>query len=234
MSKILEVLAESLRANQVALDLQGRQLGLMFGIVTNNQDPLKLRRIKVTTEAKGGLTETDWVMAMRLIPNYDPPLPLVGTSVIIAAIGGNPHHMIWLGPVINQTNPQDDNQGDPINDNSQTIPGSSDERIEGSLTIKVGKQITIQNDAGASLTLHESGAVILEDKWKNRLTLGGASADLGMSSDFDLKAVAGAEWNLGGQALGISNAGDVQIQNKSVLVIGSTDTRGDDNITRGY
>lgn len=234
MSKLLETLAESLRANQVALDLQGRQLGLMFAVVTNNRDPKKLRRIKVTTESKGGLTESDWLMAMRLIPNYDPPLPQIGTSVIVAAIAGNPHHMIWLGPVINQTNPQDDQQADPINDNSQTVPGHSDERIDGNLTVKVGQRLTLQTDAGAKLILHESGAIILEDKWNNRLVLGGATANLGNASDFDLRAIAGASWNLGGDALTVTNAGDVSIQNKSVLVVGSTDTDGDTNNTRGY
>lgn len=138
-SNILQTLADAQKASAYALEARDRQYALMFGVVTDNQDPNNLRRIKVSLEGKGGLVSTDWVMAMRLIPNLDPPLPQVGTSVIVAAIDGDPHDLIWLGPVINQTNPQDDRQSDPINDNSQTIPGDNREEIKGASTTVIDK-----------------------------------------------------------------------------------------------
>lgn len=138
-SNILQTLADAQKASAYALEARDRQYGLQFATVTDNQDPNNLRRIKVTTEAKGGLVSTDWVMAMRLIPNLDPPLPQVGTSVIIAAIDGDPHDLVWLGPVINMTNPQDDRQSDPINDNSQTIPGDNRKEVGGMSELKIEK-----------------------------------------------------------------------------------------------
>ena len=128
---IFSILAQSQKVNQIGLDLFGRQFGLQFAIVTNCDDPLKLRRIKVTTESKGGLTETDWLMPVKILPYYDPPIPPVGSSVIIGFLDGNPHDGVYLGSTINRTNPQDTDQSDPVADNSQVIPGDSRESIGG-------------------------------------------------------------------------------------------------------
>jgi hypothetical protein len=217
MSNIFRTLAESQKANQLALDGLGRSFGLLFAIVSNTADPLQLRRIKCTTEAKGGLTETDWLMAMKVIPGYDPPIPPVGSSVIIAFIDGNPHDGVYLGSTINRTNPQDQAQSDPVRDNSQTIPGDSLERIDQSLTIKVGKTFTLQNDAGAKVILNEDGHVILEDAFGNRMTLG---ETLTIS--------------IPGQVMQVTGASDVTIASKSVATIGAQDTRGDTLVSRGW
>lgn len=138
-SNILQTLADAQKASAYALEAKDRLYALMFATVTDNNDPNNLRRIKVSLESKGGLVSTDWVMAMRLIPNLDPPLPQVGTSVIVAAIDGDPHDLVWLGPVINATNPQDDRQSDPINDSSQMIPGDNREEIKGKSELKIDK-----------------------------------------------------------------------------------------------
>lgn len=134
---IFAILAQSQKVNQIGLDLFGRQFGLQFAIVTNCDDPLKLRRIKVTTESKGGLTETDWLMPVKVLPYYDPPIPPVGSSVIIAFLDGNPHDGVYLGSTINRTNPEDTDQSDPVADNSQVIPGDSRESIGGFLELLI-------------------------------------------------------------------------------------------------
>jgi Type VI secretion system/phage-baseplate injector OB domain len=217
VSNIFRTLAESQKANQVALDGLGRSFGLQFAIVTNTADPLQLRRIKCTTESKGGLTETDWLMALKVVPGYDPPIPPVGSSVIIGFIDGNPHDGVYLGSTINRTNPQDQAQSDPVKDNTQTIPGDSLERIDQNMTIKVGKKFKLQNDAGAKIILNEDGHIILEDAFGNRLTLGETLSI-----------------NLPGHEMKISGAINVTIANKSVATIGAQDTRGDTLVSRGW
>lgn len=168
MASILEVLSVAQKASQFALEMQGRSFGLQFATVTNNRDPLNLRRIKCTSEAKGGLTETDWLMAMRLIPNYDPPMPEVGTSVVIGFVDGDPHDGIWLGPVVNRTNPQDNSQADPVRDNSQTIPGNSSETIGGdsALTVKGRWEIVTEK-----FTYHKT-QLLMEDLLRLQLAEG--------------------------------------------------------------
>jgi len=276
MSEIFKILAESVKANQYALDMEGRTSALQFAIVTDVEDPLNLRRIKCTTESKGGLTATDWLMPVKVLPYFDPPIPPVGSSVLIAFIDNDPHDGCYLGSTINKTNPEDVDQETPRDDNTQTIPGNSKETIGGwfeelikdywkqtiekyaevlvkeylehtvekyetrrteeNLTITAGQTVTIANDAGASIVLTAAGAVIINDAFGNRLVLGGASAAVpGTASDFIWNTTSSnCNWNLGGNALNILNAADLSINGKSAIVIGSTDSSGDVNNTRGY
>jgi hypothetical protein len=162
-NQIFGILAESQKANQIALDLFGRQFGLQFAIVTNCEDPLKLRRIKATTESKGGLTETDWLMPIKVLPYYDPPIPPVGSSIIIGFLDGNPHDGVYLGSTINRTNPQDSDQGDPVKDNSQVIPGDSRETIGGFLELLIKGYLKETVEKYAELLVKEYVKATVED-----------------------------------------------------------------------
>ena len=135
-----QILAESIKANQFALDMKGRSFGLKFATVTDNRDPLNMRRLKVTLEQNAGLVSTDWAMHLNPHPNLDAPLPAVGTSVIVAAIDNDPHDLVWWGPLHNDTNFVDEQQQDFINDNTQTIPGDN------KLTIGRSDTQTVEGD----------------------------------------------------------------------------------------
>lgn len=276
MSEFFKILAQSEKANQYALDMEGRTSALQFAIVTNVDDPLKLRRIRCTTESKGGLTETDWLMPVKVLPYFDPPIPPVGSSVLIGFIDNDPHDGIFFGSTINRTNPEDKDQESPLNDNTQTIPGNSKEEIGGwfeetikgylkqtvekyaevlikdyldhtvekdedrrtdeNLTVDVGKTITIQNDAGAFIKLTELGAVIISDAFGNRLVLGGSSAtEAGATSDFMWDTVSGnCNWNLGGNAIQLTNASGVAISGKQVATLGAVSTDGSVLVNKGW
>ena len=133
-SLLLNILSESIKANQFALDMKGRSFGLKFCTVTDNRDPLGMRRLKVTTESVAGLVSTDWLLRLPIVPNYDPPLPAVGTSVICGFIDSNPHDGLWLGVTCNDTNPADDTQENYIDDSTIRIPGNNKELIGGNDT----------------------------------------------------------------------------------------------------
>lgn len=240
--KILDVLADSIKANQYAKDMQGRSMSLLFCKVTDNQDPLGLRRIKVTTEGKGALTSTDWLIRMPLIPNYDPPLPPIGSCVVCGFFSGDPHDGAWISVVNNSLNPPDTNQKNPINDSTILIPGDNKETIKGDdtrkvegdrtstiegnedrkvgndLIIDVGETLTLKNTAGASLTLHKSGFIILKDKFGNKLVLGGASGGHNTPSDL--------EWTIAGD-INLLTTGKVKINSNEIAVIGAEDTDND-------
>lgn len=275
MSKLLRLLSQSAIANQYANENRLRTFGLMRCICTDNAPPPdKPRHIRVTTGAKGGKTQTYWIQPMRLIPFYDPPMPPIGSTVICACIDGNPHDMVWLGNVINDTNPEFE-QDDPVKDSSQTIPGNNTTKIEGNesntvvgnksvliqgeyntksersehrqvtedlvievqknITIKAGLKVTIQNAAGAAITLTPNGAVIIGSAFGNKLVLGGGSAGVpGVSSDFVMEAAGAAVWNLGGGSINITNLSDARILNRSIATVGAVDSRGDDLVTRGW
>jgi hypothetical protein len=242
MDSIFQLLKDSRRANQLALDMEGRSPFCTPAIVTNNADPLNKRRIKVTLQSKGGKTETDWLYRLTPDPYSDPPVPRIGQTVAVMFFDGDAHSGCYLGVLTNSPNPEQSTDA-PILDDARTIEGdrvesvgrNDSQRVEESQTIAVGKQLKLQNDAGASLTLHESGAVVLQDAFGNKLVLGGQSGGLGNPTDFQWNTVSGnCNWNLGGNALNIQNAADVTIAGKSVIVTGSTDSDSDVNNTRGY
>jgi hypothetical protein len=243
--QILSILCEAQRASQFALDLKGRSLGLKFCTVTDNRDPLGMRRLKVATESAAGLVSTDWLLRLPIVPNYDPPLPAIGTSVICGFIDSDPHDGVWLGVTCNDTNPADDTQENYVDDSTIRIPGNNKETIGGSdtqtvdsdrtttvkglenrrtdqnLTINCGQTITLATDSGASLTLDTSGAVIIRDAFGHRWTLGGSGG-----SDW--------VWDLNGATVQIINAGGVTIDGHQVAVVGARDSDNDTLVTRGY
>jgi hypothetical protein len=248
-SRLLQILAESQRVNQFAGELQHRNDSTQMGIATNNDDPLGLRRLKLTTAAKGGLTETDYVMRVLPCPYWDPPLPVPGVSLALTNFDGNPHDGVWAGVMVNQTNPPFA-KADPINDDWRVIPGAATlqvgrdrdttigqnetHRTEQNHTINVGQKLRLQNDAGAYIELQENGAVLIGDAFGNTITLGGASAGLGMGTNLDWNSQSTVNWNLNGQSLNITNPANVTVAGKSVIVVGSTDSDGDINNSRGY
>ena len=242
MDAIFELLRQSRRSSQLANDLEGRSPFSVLGIVTNNVDPENKRRIRVTLQAKGGQTETDWLWRILASPSDDPPVPKVGQTVEICFIDGDPHQGCYKGTLTNAPNPEQTTP-DPLLDDARVIEGirketvqkDDQQRIDQNQTVSVGKKLRLQNDAGAFLELTETGAIVLQDKWGNKLVLGGQSGGLNQPSDFIWNTITGnCKWNLGGNALEIQNASDVTIAGKSVIVVGSKDSDNDTNNQRGY
>lgn len=156
---LLDVLSESHRLLPQLRDQEGRVPALQFCTCTNNVDPLNMRRIKVTTEARSDeLVETDWLWRVALLPGYDPPLPAVGSSVIVGFLNGDPHDGVYFGPIHNQTNLPIE-QETPTLDSAQEVTGHSTSRTDRNYTLSVGQAITFQTDAGVSITVTEAGIV---------------------------------------------------------------------------
>jgi phage baseplate assembly protein gpV len=142
----------------------GNMQGLQYGIVAAVDDPLKLQRIQVFDQAKGGRHKSGWLMRGLPFTAFSPPVPKVNDLVIFGYILGDPHYGCYLGCVVNNNNK-------PVgSDSDLTITlGSAKISIEaatgnvsvttkgdivattsdGSVTVK-GKVITIE---GESITL---------------------------------------------------------------------------------
>lgn len=103
------------------------------------------------------------------------------------------------------------------------------------LTITAGTTLTIDNLAGASVTLLPSGAVVISSADGTQLILGGATAGIpGVTSNCYLKLTSNAVWDLNGQSLTFQNVSDLKIGNKSIAVVGAVDSAGHPLVTRGY
>ena len=74
MSDLVDTLARMASTQSIVESMAGRNMAAQFCITTDIQDPLNLRRVKVTTAAKGGVTQTDWIMRVLPCPYWDPPM----------------------------------------------------------------------------------------------------------------------------------------------------------------
>ena len=82
----------------------GDMLGIQYGIVADVKDPLKLQRIQVYDQAKGGKFKSDWLIRGLPFTSFTPPVPKLGDLVVFGYILGDPHQGCYLGCGVNQVN----------------------------------------------------------------------------------------------------------------------------------
>lgn len=95
--------------------------GLLMGIVTDNQDPDELGRIKVSIDLLGETITTDWIPILNF---YSSPeagsyfLPDIDTKVIVSFIGKGVYNPIVLGGIWGSFQPppvSEENSGADLN-----------------------------------------------------------------------------------------------------------------------
>lgn len=203
-SDIFDILHQSQTANQRSLDQTGRVVYPVLCSVTDNADPEHKRRIRVSDPAKPGLN-SDWLRRSLDCPYLDPPLPPVGSTVLCFFVEGNELNG-WYQSCVNATNPPLDKVNEQLG-YAIEVPGERRDRTREAHEVSVGKSLTLTTDSGASITLTESGAIELR-----------SAGGVVMVLDADIQIT----------------ATDVQIQGKSAIVLGSVDSGGDINNSRGY
>lgn len=229
MEKIFEILNNSQRANQIALDSVGRIPHSTLAIVTNNNDPENKRRVKVSSSSNPS-TESDWLIRILPYPNIDPPLPEIGQTVHVDYIDGLETKGCYR-TVMNDTNPSKDKKS-AVNDHHESTPGNKDESIGGDHTVSIkgdrnetinglwslraddyiqiecGSLLSLRTDSGASITLTSAGYVIIEDAQGRQIRLGGAG---GFNTT----------WDLNNSPLNIINASSMTINSKEIATVGA-------------
>lgn len=125
---------------------------LQVATVTNNEDPMGQRRIKVSTEAMGAMSETYWIQAGRISSYSDEPLPPVGTTVLVGFVEGDSSDGFLLRTLSNNRNPPDTSQANPIKDNTHEIPGDERRQIAGDRKVEIGgdEERIVQGDLSIS------------------------------------------------------------------------------------
>jgi phage baseplate assembly protein gpV len=105
---IFDAIAKAEQLGTQLQHLQGRSLGLIYGIVTDRDDPDDYGRVRCTTAALGGNGVTDWLIRMVPMAGISTPVPPVGAVVPILYVEGNPHQGVYLGVITNDLNPAQD------------------------------------------------------------------------------------------------------------------------------
>ena len=129
----------------------GNIQGLQYGIIADIDDPLKLQRIQVYDQAKGGKFKSGWLMRGLPFTNFSPPVPKIGDLAIFGYIMGDPHHGCYLGVVVNKSNkPVGDDRDFTIHLGSAKVSihastGDVTVETEGNVKLK-GKEILLEGD----------------------------------------------------------------------------------------
>lgn len=138
-----------------------------FGTISNIKDPLKLNRIKITTEIKGGKTESDFQMRMLPFPFFDPPMPFLGMSAVSASFNGNPHDRVWMGCLVNDGNPPLPKKN-PL-DLWWLIPNDSTVQIAGKSLLQVEKESLMQFTDNFGLDIGKDSRVGVSGEWSEEI-----------------------------------------------------------------
>jgi Type VI secretion system/phage-baseplate injector OB domain len=262
MSQILSTLAELNRLKAQLAELPNRVYGLQIGIVTDNADPLNQRCIRVSPQSKAGLAPTDWLGHCNPAPAMDAPIPAVGSTVYFQFLDGDPHDGVWLGVTHNDTNPPDPTQSDPVRDCAVEVQGNDRRTIIGNSThqtvgdridetdqnhvVKIEQTFALTTSVGEinleatnnKVTITGLTEVRLEDGSGGYIVMSGGQLRFGNASgqEWVMGGASGTEWtwNANNGIVNVIAAQDFKINGKSIIVVGSQDSRGDINNDKGY
>lgn len=264
MTDFISTLAELNRLKATLAELTNRVYGLQIGVVTDNQDPLNLRRIKVAPQSKGGVATSEWLGHCNPDPGRDAPIPLIGSTVYYQFLDGDPHDGVWIGVTHNDTNPPDSLQSDPVNDSATEIPGCDrrtviqdaiyqvggdrTDEVSKSFQLKVDDELHITTDQGeVTVTANQNMVTItgklgvrLEDGSGAFIEVAGGVIRIGNAQGQDWQLGGGTgnvwRWDCNGGTIEIINANDVTINDSSnsVVVLGGRDSDNDVLVYRGY
>jgi hypothetical protein len=187
----------------------------------------------------------------------DEPLPEIKSTVVVGALEGNPDDLVLIRQYGNLTNPPDDKQADPVNDSSSHIPGDKretvagdyyhgiggdrEDRTDGNYTIKCdGQKLSVSCPLGdISITATDgSGEILIQGSFLVQIQQGGAymkaqngTWEFGNANGQKWQFGGGGAWNwdVAGGAIEITNAADVKINGRSIVVVGTKDSGGDTN-----
>jgi uncharacterized protein involved in type VI secretion and phage assembly len=135
---------------------QERINGVMVAIVSNNEDPEQMARVKVSYPWRGSSDESHWARIAVLSAGKDRGmyfLPEVGDEVLVAFEGGDINHPYVIGSLWNgKDKPPEKNDG-----------GKNDKRV---IKSRSGHQIIMDDkDGKEKLTLKSKGGqmIVLDD-----------------------------------------------------------------------
>lgn len=199
----MQIFDAILAANKPTGEIDGTQ----WGIVADNNDPLKLGRLQVYDQAKGGRYKSDWLFRALPFTSFTPPVPKVGDLVSFGYINGNPHHGCYFGVVCNQVNPA---VGSP-SDFTIVLGGTK-------VLIKANGEVSVTNAPKVTIDATE---VIL--KASGKLTLDASVLELKAATTFTIQS----------PTTTMAADGKLRLANKLVAVLGGVDSRGDSIVVSG-
>jgi uncharacterized protein involved in type VI secretion and phage assembly len=163
--------------------------GVAAGIVTNNQDPDGLGRVKLRFPWLSDNNETDWVRIAMLMAGAERGsffLPEVGDEVLVAFEHGDINHPFVIGALWNSTASPPDTNSDGQNNIRKFTSRSGHEIIFNDDDTAQQEKIEINTNAGHQVVLDDSAGQekieIIDKTGSNKITIDSVQNSISMES----------------------------------------------------
>ena len=174
-------------------EIKGKRIeGIVLGIVTNNQDPERVGRVKIKFPWLADSDESYWARVVTLMAGKDRGtffLPEVGDEVLVAFDHGDINHPYVIGALWNGVDTPPETNADGKN-NIRKIKSRSGHEIIFDDTAKQEK-LEIRTNGGHKIILDDSAGEekieIVDKKEKNKITINSAQDSINIESVMQLK-----------------------------------------------
>ena len=204
---------------------------IRLGIVTDMDDPDKMRRVKVVTQDRGNSTSS-WVPRVTGFDGEDSPVPPIGSTVIVASMQSDSADEVILGVMQTATS----NQAQPLKDASlgswfKRVLGDVFSSVSGYWKLLTLETITlaIQSPKAPSVTIEPSGQITL------RNSLGSVRL---LPSGYMQMVDPSGTWGSSSSGLSLNHPSQVSVNSPNLLWngvavsrVGGTDSRGDTTLS---
>jgi uncharacterized protein involved in type VI secretion and phage assembly len=192
--------------------------GVVIGIVTSNNDPEKLGRVKVKFPWRGGEDESFWARIVSLMAGNERGIvfyPEVGDEVLVAFEQGDINHPYILGALWNGKDKPPETNSDGKN-NIRIIRSRSGHEIifnDDNTTMK--EKIEVHTKKGHKVVLDDSAGAekieVVDKSGNNKITIDSMQNSINIESTMQLK--------IKSQMIEIESGGMLTIKASGVLTL---------------
>lgn len=201
----------------------GRIDGVMIGVVTNNNDPDKLGRVKLHLPLHDEQAETDWARIATMMAGKEMGslfIPEVGDEVLVAFHLGQIQYPIVIGMLWNKKHsppaPADKNDERKLISRSGNQIAFSDKSGEETITVKTKKgQTLVLADKDDSLTIADQGGsntIVIKGGSANAITIKSGSTQIQLDSSGKVSIQSNQEIKLKSTQLQIEAAASMTLK----------------------
>ncbi len=203
---------ELLRAMLTTYDPEGKCYGVVVGIVTNNQDPDNMHRVKVRFPWLSQDDESNWARVANPMAGNGRGvyfLPEVDDEVLLAFEHGSIEHPYVVGSLWNGKDQAHESNSDGANNNRsiksrsghvmRLCDSSGDEKIE--IIDKTGNNKIVISASGNKIVIEATGDIEITSS-TGKITLSGMGIELKSQTNVDISA--NAQVNIKGTLVNIN------------------------------
>lgn len=203
---------ELLRSMLATHDPEGKCYGVVVGIVTNNQDPDNMHRVKVRFPWLSQDDESNWARVANPMAGNGRGvyfLPEVDDEVLLAFEHGSIEHPYVVGSLWNGKDQAHESNSDGANNNRsiksrsghvmRLCDSSGDEKIE--IIDKTGNNKIVISASGNKIVIEATGDIEITSS-TGKITLSGVGIELKSQTNVDISA--NAQVNIKGALVNIN------------------------------